>query len=47
MRPLFLSAFIFDNIINCKTNAQSRIHYIMLKYSKKNTQNVIIDLHVC
>ena len=46
-RILFLLTFIFDNTLNCKANAPSRIHYFMVKNSKKNTRNAIIDLHVC
>ena len=37
----------FPNIINCKTNVASRIHYSTLKNTKKNTQNLAIPLHVC
>ena len=40
-------AFIFDNIINCKINTPSRLHYFLLKNTKKNTQNPTIGLHVC
>ena len=39
--------YIIDNIINCKTNVASRIHYSTLKNTKKNTQNLTIPLHVC
>ena len=42
-----INTFTIDNIVNCKTNTPSRIHYIMIKNSKNNTQNATIDLHVC
>ena len=42
-----INTFTIDNIVNCKTNTPNRIHYIMIKNSKKNTQNATIDLHVC